>query len=380
MRQILYSIVGTTFQAVKRRPMTESAAFSQDKVNIILDTNIQNIFIVLAIIIIALYVVKKKRHLLYQVIVILTIIDLFTFSKGNLITFPISITSLESSASKWLKQNLGNYRFVSTSGNFPYTGLGVYWTHLRAREPFSPNNLTGEELKQFTRLKKELTVIPENQGLRSNIADASGYAAAIPSNYLHFWNEEPKSPNTTSIQDLNSNKLNLAGVKYVITGYPDDYLASLDSVQFERVFGEDHVQIYENQDVIPRVFLLDNNQDQYPAQIIDYSPNRVLIETELDRISELVLTDTFYPGWTAYVDGEPSSVESYEGAFRKVALPFGKHIVEFRYEPDSLRLGAIISASTVVLLFSSLIWQKQKSQLSSSISKANKTRSNAFSR
>ena len=64
----------------------------------------------------------------------------------------------------------------------------------------------------------------------------------------------------------------------------------------------------------------------------------------------LVLADTFFPGWTVTVDGEPRSIARANTAFRAVAVGPGDQVVEFRYEPLSFRLGLIVSAGAALAL------------------------------
>ncbi len=57
----------------------------------------------------------------------------------------------------------------------------------------------------------------------------------------------------------------------------------------------------------------------------------------------LVLSDNWYPGWKATVDGRDADVERVDYLFRGVRLGAGTHTVEFRYEPLSFRIGWIVS-------------------------------------
>ena len=58
----------------------------------------------------------------------------------------------------------------------------------------------------------------------------------------------------------------------------------------------------------------------------------------------LALSDQYYPGWEATVNGAPAPVLRANAAFRAVRVPAGESTVEFRYRPLSVRLGAIVSA------------------------------------
>jgi len=79
-------------------------------------------------------------------------------------------------------------------------------------------------------------------------------------------------------------------------------------------------------------------------------PQKVRLETESDAPGWLVLRDTFYPGWTVTVAGQPQEIARADYLFRAVPVPAGRHIVEFRYEPRSVYYGAAVSVSTLFLL------------------------------
>jgi uncharacterized membrane protein YfhO len=57
-----------------------------------------------------------------------------------------------------------------------------------------------------------------------------------------------------------------------------------------------------------------------------------------------VLTDTWYPGWRATVDGRETPIHEAYGALRGVVLPAGAHTVEFRYRPWTAYWGALFTA------------------------------------
>ena len=63
----------------------------------------------------------------------------------------------------------------------------------------------------------------------------------------------------------------------------------------------------------------------------------------------LVLSDSFFPGWEALVDGTRAPIVCADYAFRGVALAAGEHRVEFRYRPRSFRAGVALAAGGLVL-------------------------------
>lgn len=53
----------------------------------------------------------------------------------------------------------------------------------------------------------------------------------------------------------------------------------------------------------------------------------------------LVLTESYYPGWKAYIDGKAVSILRTNFLFKGIVLPKGKHTVEFAYQPASFTWG-----------------------------------------
>ncbi len=75
------------------------------------------------------------------------------------------------------------------------------------------------------------------------------------------------------------------------------------------------------------------------ARIVEDLPERVVIEADAATPAYLVLSDTFDPGWSATVDGQPAPIWPAYLAFRAVYLPQGKHTVVFIYRPAGFVLG-----------------------------------------
>ncbi|MDP3998468.1 MAG: YfhO family protein [bacterium] len=92
------------------------------------------------------------------------------------------------------------------------------------------------------------------------------------------------------------------------------------------------------------------------VEIKNYREQVVEIETEADKDGFLVLSDTYYPGWKATVDGVPKKIYRANFAFRAVEVPQGKHLVRFTFEPTYWRVGFWISVGTLVVVLLGLGW------------------------
>ena len=73
-------------------------------------------------------------------------------------------------------------------------------------------------------------------------------------------------------------------------------------------------------------------------------PDQIVLEADLDDPGWVVLLDSFDPGWEVTVDGRPAALLRANVAFRAVAVGAGRHRVEQRYRPRSLRGGLALTA------------------------------------
>ncbi len=92
------------------------------------------------------------------------------------------------------------------------------------------------------------------------------------------------------------------------------------------------------------------------ATITGYSSDNVRIHTSAAQDAWLVLSDTYYPGWVAAVDGQPTTVLRGDVLFRVVPVPAGEHNVEFQFEPGSVKLGLLVSLGALLVVAAGLVF------------------------
>jgi hypothetical protein len=102
------------------------------------------------------------------------------------------------------------------------------------------------------------------------------------------------------------------------------------------------------------------------AEVAQYAPNRIAVKTQSDQPGYLVLSELFYPGWEATVDGKAAPILKADCILRAVVLDKGAHEVIFKYRPRSLMLGAAGSAGTVALLLAAFLRARRRDDLSAS--------------
>jgi hypothetical protein len=96
------------------------------------------------------------------------------------------------------------------------------------------------------------------------------------------------------------------------------------------------------------------------VKVKKYEPQRIELETRNSQSGFLILSEVYYRGWDARVDGIKVPVERVNYTLRGIPVPPGTHQVEFSFRAPSFRNGAIYSALGVVLLLAGTIISSRK--------------------
>jgi hypothetical protein len=75
----------------------------------------------------------------------------------------------------------------------------------------------------------------------------------------------------------------------------------------------------------------------------------ITARVEASATSLVVVAQTYYPAWRAYVDGKPAPLWRANHAYQALEVPSGVHTVRLVYEDRQWRLGAIISTGTLLV-------------------------------
>jgi len=189
--------------------------------------------------------------------------------------------------------------------------------------------------------------------------------------------------------------LDLTGTRYYVATQWNTSAARLGEHpdRFHRVLTAGMQQIFENPDAMPLAFLvpaagievLPNQETEWtevvsenfdprrtvtiPSGIVRYEGarsgaafaevERIAVTTNAVEVSAsakedglVVLDETYYPGWTARVDGASAPVIRADYAFMAVPVARGTHVVRFEFLPATFLIGATASAiASVVLIY-----------------------------
>jgi len=134
---------------------------------------------------------------------------------------------------------------------------------------------------------------------------------------------------------------------------------------------EEHIQYIKNPDFDPQKQVLlekatinelsftlveeNNSKKDDIVKITKYYPNRIELKSDSDNNTYLLLSELYYPGWKAYVDGNDVPILRADYILRAIPLSSGQHDIVFVYRPFSFVCGAVISLITFSILLMLLI-------------------------
>jgi hypothetical protein len=88
-----------------------------------------------------------------------------------------------------------------------------------------------------------------------------------------------------------------------------------------------------------------------PGEVLEIRDegNSTIVDIHTEQDGLLILADTFYPGWTAQVDGQAVELHQVNLNFRAVSVPSGSKIVRFAYQPWWVWPGVLLSIFSLLV-------------------------------
>jgi hypothetical protein len=209
------------------------------------------------------------------------------------------------------------------------------------------------KFKEFFRFQSFDEVDPQtlrnsllpNLSALNGIASANNFDPLLTARYSRYIEAMEHSPQL----------LDLAGVRTLVKPMQIVTTRSTTAVQLRVVYQARMVNDEETALAAVTAPAFDPNAEAIlesiePSQFgLALDPNRFTTQVMLDRYGWVVVSDVYYPGWRAFVDGQPQPTLRANYLFRAVAVPAGQHTVTFEYAPLSVTMGLAISAAAIVV-------------------------------
>lgn len=271
--------------------------------------------------------------------------------------------------------------------------------------PFDPRSLmfpkisVADQFKKISDFERVLSNMGGEGTIYYRLPSLEGYDTLYIDRYgefvasLNFGDLQTSSRTTVSFPKnglYTAKAINLLGVKYVVHKIADGHAVwafpfwNYKSGTFSLIYDDGTYQIFQNNDVFPRAFLvnrfvIENNPQKIlntmfssnfdlrhevvlenvlnqklagegSVTVAHYSPDEIKINTNSTGNNLLFLSDSYYPGWQAYVDGKSIPIYRADFSFRAVAVPKGRHLVEFIYQPLSFTIGVFAAVASLVII------------------------------
>ena len=297
---------------------------------------------------------KIKSGRAKLLILLITIADLgIFFVKSNAIINP-TVWLKKPESVEFLAQDKSWFRVSSFFSYFP-------WNNIYLKRGW-------QDMNDFLPLRNNLD---PNQNLFWQTPSADVYAGLVTKRFemwRTFFNSGVIGNERTSsvrINDSSVKLLSLSGVKYIFTPWPIDKLEFVATISARPL-----VMVYKNAEAKPHAYLTrdyvvansisdlrrkllandstavvleqkinlaSSSGELGTATVVLDRDQEVIVRTISDRDAILILSDTYFPGWQAEVDGVETTIFPANLNQRAVIVPQGNHSIRFVYQPFALR-------------------------------------------
>lgn len=274
--------------------------------------------------------------------------------------------------------------FDLVSVNRQYVNTDNFIAAKRVDNPYQATPADLQILKDNTHFRV-LDVSPEGQGKPARSAyfhnSLSGYHAAKLKRFDALFDFH--------ISKNNPEVLNMLNTKYIILGdesgrveastqytQPNGnawFVSNLETVDTanDEILALDSLQTKTEAVILKSSFDNLNLKQNYNVDSLssitlkEFKPNYLKYQSDNANDGFAVFSEMYYyKGWNAYIDGNSVPHQRVNYALRGLQIPKGKHIIEFKFEPQVVETGSKITLATsvifVILLFGGLFYRFKK--------------------
>lgn len=274
--------------------------------------------------------------------------------------------------------------------------------------PFSKNSwifpqtetikFLNHQTKPFRVMTTDRRILHPNSASVYGIEQIEGYDPLYLAKYAKYISVLQSQKPDSSISPFNriitpqkydSSLIDLLNTKFILT------FDEIKNQNFIKVFQEGETKTYLNKNALPRAYFVDEvvkkeNDVQELTQLLDsnfnishsatsqdfsfakstvnaqvtiqsYEDQRIKLKTLQDKKAPMILSNIYYPGWKAFIDGKEAKVHKVNFIFQSILIPSGSHLVEFKYQPESFYYGLYLSmlGSVITIISLAILWRKK---------------------
>jgi hypothetical protein len=95
------------------------------------------------------------------------------------------------------------------------------------------------------------------------------------------------------------------------------------------------------------------------VEVLQYTSGHILLRVRAEHPALLVVSESWYPGWRAGMDGQAVEVLRANYLSQGVVVPQGEHVIQMDYHSDALNLGAILSVAGLAGTLGLGVWARR---------------------
>ena len=289
--------------------------------------------------------------------------------------------------------------FDAVTFGFGYTGF----TDRRDIFPDSPvfDFLARQDTSQFRVIEAGALAYSANAQVMYGVPSADGYEVRIPKLQQAFTRDLTYRDSDgiyfipDRLLETRDRRIDLLNVKYfVLTAHAPEAKLFAQSDRFVPVFNSGYTAVFENKSALPRAWMVPQsgaeiltgvdaqlNRLKDPAfdprkrvvlaeplassvtpigdgtgqaRMTENGITQLGIQTEATMAAVLVVSQTYYPGWKAFIDGKEVKVLRANLTLTGIPVPAGLHKVQLVFQPMSFRIGlglTMLSALVLATIF-----------------------------
>jgi hypothetical protein len=250
------------------------------------------------------------------------------------------------------------------SQNTSSTNPREYYERARALTDFIKQDSHGDLVRVNSRNQQGM-IMDRNQGMMDQIMMMEGYTPLVLQRYLppsRDWSQACDMMNAKYrvMPDEQRGGLTLTrAATYLPRAYmvydarviPDS--ASIFRFMQSTAFEPSRTVVLE---ATPGLAISDTTYSaDWRATFETYKLNSMAIHVSTPRAGFLVMSEIYYPGWNAYVDGTQQTIMRANWNQRAIPLTAGDHRVEVRFEPASFRRGMWATLATLAVCIGGIV-------------------------
>ena len=310
----------------------------------------------------------KKNKVIYFIFIVLIFFDLFTirnYTEGNIPKEYVYKSIEDTTDFKHLSSENESFR-IYPHADFQVEDLRIYPNanthyHLDIITGYDPlplsiyNNVTGlgyfkrDDVEILLRNNTILSVLNCKYIFCFKPSDKAQFFEDInvKTEYKTYWGKEDvlilENPNFIPRFSFVSNIIGVVDVEEAkVVLWEDPGLSIGES------FNPRTTALVENPEFTNNFFDL----KEAKLQVLQYRNNKIVLETESPGDNYLVFSDTYYPGWKAYIDNNETKIYRTDGVIKGIYVPAGNHEIIFSFLPTNFWLGfsfSLISYISIII-------------------------------